>query len=317
MKFHSNGKLLLTGEYLVLEGATALALPTNLGQSLEVRPSSDPGIRWTSLDQDNKPWLQAQFNLVNDQLIEVEKGRIAEEKESLDPSSSDSKAIQRLQQLLGIAHRMNPELLNSTKGLEVITKLEFDRLWGLGSSSTLVNNLAQWFSIDPYELLEQSFGGSGYDIASAQHDHPITYTKNPQGRSILSAPFDPPFKDQLFFVHQNHKQDTRLAIAHFRKQSLSTLTVAVEKITSLTQQIIHTKNLQEFEMLLDVHESVLSGILNLPKLKVEHFKDYPGSVKSLGGWGGDFFIATGGNMEKEYFREKGYHTILDYTGLVR
>ncbi|MDB4497362.1 GHMP kinase, partial [Flavobacteriaceae bacterium] len=26
--FYSNGKLLLTGEYLVLEGATALAVPT-------------------------------------------------------------------------------------------------------------------------------------------------------------------------------------------------------------------------------------------------------------------------------------------------
>ena len=36
-KFYSHGKLLLTAEYAVLDGAKALALPTKLGQSLEVK----------------------------------------------------------------------------------------------------------------------------------------------------------------------------------------------------------------------------------------------------------------------------------------
>ena len=35
--FYSNGKLLLTAEYLVLDGAKALALPTKFGQDLEVK----------------------------------------------------------------------------------------------------------------------------------------------------------------------------------------------------------------------------------------------------------------------------------------
>ena len=30
--FYSNGKLLITGEYVVLDGAKALALPTKFGQ---------------------------------------------------------------------------------------------------------------------------------------------------------------------------------------------------------------------------------------------------------------------------------------------
>ena len=34
--FYSNGKLLITGEYLVLDGAKALALPTKYGQYLTV-----------------------------------------------------------------------------------------------------------------------------------------------------------------------------------------------------------------------------------------------------------------------------------------
>jgi hypothetical protein len=34
--FYSNGKLLITGEYLILDGAKGLALPTKMGQNLSV-----------------------------------------------------------------------------------------------------------------------------------------------------------------------------------------------------------------------------------------------------------------------------------------
>ena len=34
--FYSNGKLLITGEYLVLDGARSLAIPTKFGQFLIV-----------------------------------------------------------------------------------------------------------------------------------------------------------------------------------------------------------------------------------------------------------------------------------------
>ena len=36
MKYSSNGKILLTSEYLVLDGAKALALPSKFSQSLEI-----------------------------------------------------------------------------------------------------------------------------------------------------------------------------------------------------------------------------------------------------------------------------------------
>jgi len=38
--FYGNGKLLLSAEYFVLDGAVALALPTKLGQSLHVQENS-------------------------------------------------------------------------------------------------------------------------------------------------------------------------------------------------------------------------------------------------------------------------------------
>ena len=47
-KHYSNGKFLLTGEYLVLKGALAMALPLKLGQSLEVEEldSSNNRLLW-------------------------------------------------------------------------------------------------------------------------------------------------------------------------------------------------------------------------------------------------------------------------------
>ena len=49
-KFYSHGKLLLSAEYAVLNGVKALALPTKLGQSLEVKTIEQPEIRWKSFD---------------------------------------------------------------------------------------------------------------------------------------------------------------------------------------------------------------------------------------------------------------------------
>ena len=51
MVFKSNGKFLLTGEYLVLKGATALALPLKKGQSLDVEilDGNEGLIHWDAL----------------------------------------------------------------------------------------------------------------------------------------------------------------------------------------------------------------------------------------------------------------------------
>ncbi|PIZ07449.1 MAG: GHMP kinase, partial [Flavobacteriaceae bacterium CG_4_10_14_0_8_um_filter_34_31] len=44
--FYGNGKLLLTSEYLVLDGAKALAIPTKYGQYLEVEKLSEKVLLW-------------------------------------------------------------------------------------------------------------------------------------------------------------------------------------------------------------------------------------------------------------------------------
>ena len=56
--FYSNGKLLITGEYVVLDGAKALALPTKFGQNLVVTSGINHQIKWTSFDADKSIWFQ-------------------------------------------------------------------------------------------------------------------------------------------------------------------------------------------------------------------------------------------------------------------
>src|SRR5690606_27732669 len=147
--FYSHGKLLLTGEYFILAGATGLALPTVFGQSLKISPSTDRLIRWKSFDENGKTWFESSFN-----------------PEDFSSPNKD-KVTATLSKILQEAKNLNPHFLVEEYGKNIETRLEFSRHWGLGSSSTLINNIAQWAEVDPFILLEKSFGGSGYDIAAA------------------------------------------------------------------------------------------------------------------------------------------------------
>jgi len=60
-KYYANGKLLLTGEYLVLDGALAIALPTKLGQSLIVKTNEEGKLIWESQDSKSYPWFQHSY----------------------------------------------------------------------------------------------------------------------------------------------------------------------------------------------------------------------------------------------------------------
>ncbi|MDT0650556.1 GYDIA family GHMP kinase [Autumnicola edwardsiae] len=301
-RFHSNGKLLITGEYAVLNGAKALTVPTRFFQDLLVEKVEKPTLTWKSFDKDDKPWFEAEFKIENAEVNCISK-------------NASSEVATRLKQILQEAHTLNPEVLKSGS-FNVETRLNFNQNWGLGTSSTLINNIAQWFGIDAYVLLEKTFGGSGFDIAAAQNSTPVTYQLTSTGRKVLNANFRPAFKDELFFVYLNNKQNSRQAIAHYRNQPQENLDTLIEKISNLTLQFIECTNLQEFEMLMEIHETLISQAINLPKVKTELFNDYPRKIKSLGGWGGDFVMATGGENEKEYFRSKGYSTIFSYDDII-
>ncbi|HCO83183.1 MAG TPA: GHMP kinase, partial [Arenibacter sp.] len=97
--------------------------------------------------------------------------------------------------------KLNPSFLSTSQGYEITTALNFPREWGLGSSSTLINNIAQWAQIDAYVLLWNAFSGSGYDIACAQNNSPIIYQLKNSRPIVHSASFNPTFKSDLYFVY--------------------------------------------------------------------------------------------------------------------
>lgn len=300
-KFHSHGKLLISGEYVVLDGATALALPTRFGQTLEVKEIGEPVINWKSFDQKEVIWYEDSFKI-----------RDLKASENV-PEESVSKTLFLT---LASAAKMNPECFKGEKGYQIVTKVDFPREWGLGTSSTLVSNIAKWAKIDAFKLLEDSFGGSGYDVAVGLYGTAITFQKHDLENSILKTSFNPPFKDDLFFVFLNRKQNSRDSIKHYRQQNKAGLEIAVEKISNLTHCMITCTDRKEFELLIEVHENIISKLTGIKKVKSELFPDYPGAVKSLGGWGGDFVLATGTENDMEYFRKKGFQTILPYREMI-
>lgn len=299
----AHGKLLLSGEYAVLDGALALAVPTGPGQRLQIRDGEPGALQWVSREVDGSVWLEARFNR-----DEIHKPLAAD--------GFPSAPRERLLYLLQAAGALQPGFLNRLAGCRVETRLEFPREWGLGTSSTLVANVAAWSGADPYDLLAKTFGGSGYDIACADAAGPIFYRQMPGGRLVEPAPFHPPFAGQLKFVYLNRKQDSRQGIRSYREQGKPTES-ELEEVSGLAAAMAAAGDLEAFRKVVDRHEELVSGWLGIRPVRERLFPDFDGSVKSLGAWGGDFILAVGGAAPEAYFRDRGFETCLGYDELVR
>lgn len=295
-EFYSNGKLLMTGEYAVLDGAKAWAIPTKYGQSLTVLETESKKIEWTSLDEKDRVWFEAIYDL--ESMTEV--------------SSSNSEISTTLLEILIEAQKMNPYFLMDGMGYSVHTKLTFPRDWGLGSSSTLINNIAQWANVNPYQLLKNTFGGSGYDIACAQHNKPILFEINKGLPIALELNYSPTLIKSLYFIYLNKKQNSRDAIKKYKSEEIDRKELS-KTISQITSRMITSTDIDDFEWLMGWHENVISDALKTPTIKTKLFSDYPRAIKSLGAWGGDFILATGDENSVAYFKQKGYSTIIPYS----
>ncbi|MEO9892069.1 GYDIA family GHMP kinase [Aurantibacter sp.] len=297
--YYSNGKLLLTAEYGVLDGALALAIPTKYGQELHVSESNSSQIAWKSFDERGNIWFEATLSIAPFLIIDC----------------SNSDIAQHLLRIFIEAHKMNHNFLSGSKGCIIETKIDFPRIWGLGTSSTLINNMAQWAEVNAFELLNNTFGGSGYDIACAQNNRPILYQLKQGKAKILKTTFTKDFNKDLYFVHLNKKQNSSTEIASYNTQKIDKLKL-VEKLSSITNQIINCKNLIEFELLLNIHETIIASVLKRTPVKKLFFEDYKGAIKSLGAWGGDFVLATGDEDTPDYFKKKGYTTVIPFNAMI-
>ena len=306
-EYYSNGKLLLTGEYFVLDGAKSLAVPTTCGQDLIVKEIQEAQLIWESYTNEGDCWLEAIFDLPKLRLVSATF-------ETSEDGGND-KLAENLKNILLQAQKLNPAFLNSDKGFLVKSNLTFPKNWGLGTSSSLINNLATWANVNPYQLLDKTFGGSGYDIACAQNNTPILFTKNGINPIVEQVNFNPVFKDQLYFVYLNKKQNSREGIQRYKKLK-GNLTSEISQISKLTDAFVGCNNLNDFEKLLIEHEQLVSKTIQLKTVQEELFSDYFGQTKSLGAWGGDFILASGNQDSIKYFNKKGFQTIIPYQDLI-
>lgn len=303
--FYGHGKLLLSGEYFVLEGAEALALPTTVGQSMKVkyRQSYQPTLNWKSIDHTGKVWFESNYEFWHFR--------------SIKPTNSVTEKF--VGDALKAIRQQNPHFLRDDLDVFVETKIEFPLEWGLGSSSSFIYNLAQWAYVSPFELLKQTIGGSGYDIACAQAMGPIKYQRFENKPMWEAAPFRPSFKDHIFFVYLGQKQNSEREVHKYQDMSIPGKDQIISEISQLTREMIFANDLVTFNKIIRAHEEIVATALNYPKVKELHFKDFWGEIKSLGAWGGDFTLVTSDRSPQEtrdYFLNKGFSTIIPFSEII-
>ncbi len=274
--YKAHGKLLLSGEYLILEGAEGLAIPLQAGQELTVSdlPNHKAVLQWEATIPSGI-WFKGTFSLHDFHLLQA----------------TDKTFGHRLAEILTVVRKQNPDFITSGS-IKVQTRLEFNPEYGFGSSSTLIANLARWAGVDAFELQKQTFKGSGYDVAVALENNPINYKLQNGKPQYHKVPFNPDFAQNLYFVYLGKKQRSLDAIKQFKKKAAFTPS-DIDNITAITREISTCRSLPRFEHLLQEHETIMSAILKTSPVQQQLFSNYTGGiVKSLGAWGGDFVLIT-------------------------
>ncbi len=265
----ANGKLLISGEYMVLAGATALAFPLKFGQELQVKENPVPVIRWISR-QPGGIWFTCDLDPVE-----------CEIRMTNQPATASS-----LSKLFQSASKLNAAFPDKKTGSLVNMTANYPVEWGLGSSSTLIFLVAQWAKVDPFSLFRLVSEGSGYDIACADRTTMIFYQWDGIHPFITETQPGQALQDSAYFVSLGKKQDSTKEVRSFlnhRNYSSKDVTY----ISELSTQICHAQTVDELSRLVIEHETIMSKVLNRESIAAR-FKNFPGTVKSLGAWGGDF-----------------------------
>ena len=302
--YRSNGKFLLTSEYLVLKGALALALPLKLGQRLDVQAleSNENRLYWKAM-QPGGPWFSVTFDKADLRVLDTD----------------DEAKANKLAEMLRAIRSLNGDAF-AGNDLSFETCLDFDPEWGFGSSSTLVANLAQWANVDPYDLLKLTFGGSGYDIACASAQQPIFYQLVGERPVVHQVEFNPPFADKLYFVYQGKKQSSSKEVGKFQNRVVQIdMQDEIDAVSEISRSLVTCNDFKAFCTFLQIHEDIIANCIGQEPIQTG-FADFQGTIKSLGAWGGDFFLAATEWSEaqvKDYFKQRGLDVVFRYDELVK
>ena len=163
-------------------------------------------------------------------------------------------------------------------------------------------------------LLEKTFKGSGYDIAVSLTNKALVFEKGatPQWQTL---DFNPEYAQDILFIYSGKKRVSSEAIKNFDCSRVSEDSITI--LNTITDALLKCSTISEVESLMDAHENLISAIIGVKPIKEELFKDYSGSIKSLGAWGGDFFMATRKEEAKKYFSNKGYSTMFEWNEIIK
>ncbi len=293
--FEASGKFLLFGEYLVLRGATCLAMPLRYGQTLTVEPGYGAPILWRSFEK-GKCWLE---------II------LSENLEVIQANDKGKAAV--VQTLLQLIRQQNPDLSWAHHYFKF--ELDFERRFGMGTSATLLSLMGRWSGVDPYFLLEKTFGGSGYDIAAATAKKPFFYSMADRLIKEIYLPDD--ITKKLLFVYSGKKQKSAEEVFNFKNSPANPFQLT--KMNEIVKEAALCNNIQCWEELMHESEQLLSEILKKEPVRERFFADYPYQIKSMGAWGGDFIMASCREVEeaKAYFHKKNKKPVYTYSELVK
>ncbi|MCT3815627.1 30S ribosomal protein S6 [Elizabethkingia anophelis] len=282
-----------------MDGAKALAIPTKPGQDLSAEKIDDHRslIYWETY-REGKLWLKTCIDYKN---LFVTETNIAN-------------ASAFILKIFSTLKDMRSESLEADYSYILKSNVQFPENFGLGSSSTLMNNIANWGNVDAFALNDIALGGSGYDIAVAKAGAPIIYIRNRGNKTVETVNYSPSFKDQLLFVHLNKKQDSREGITMYKQMEKSQ--DLIHYFSKLTDEILISGNLENFSLIMEDHEKTMSNFLKIPTVKEKYFKNAPSFFKSLGAWGGDFILTTKFCDYENYFLHNGFPNFFSYDELI-
>lgn len=302
--YYKHGKLLLIGEYFVLDGATALAVPTRRGQRFTVSgPEAAPP---TELH-----WIMVDHSGTETRRIVLPRDAWTTVTPSQDPVTD------RLRQLFRAAEELRPGCTAVLPGSRIRCELEFPADWGLGSSSTLVGFLAEHLGVNAYALLERTFGGSGYDLACADATGPLLYQRDGTSPKLQEYDWSPEWLGTTYFVHLNRKQNSRQALELYQTSDVDEETLW--EANQDARLLLQASHLRAAARVVTGYERLVADVLGLTPVREEYFSDFDGEIKSLGAWGGDFIWALTerpGEYVRDYFNERGYPTVVGWNEMV-
>ena len=114
---------MLTGEYLVLDGAKSLAVPTKFGQDLSVEKIKETQLIWGSFTHTGECWFEAIFDL--------QKLRLVSCTFNSDTEGNADFIAETLLEILKEARNLNPEFFNSESWICCKNQPNFSKKLGL------------------------------------------------------------------------------------------------------------------------------------------------------------------------------------------